>query len=90
MEQVLMLWMGIFWDIALLRLTLRTVRRAGERNESVQFSALTFGMGSALGVAFCALSGLTAPMIAFALGFMLSYAAFVFTLPEKRKAHEAL
>ena len=83
-----MLWMGIFWDIALLRLTLRTVRRAGERNESVQFTALTFGMGSALGVAFCALSGLTAPM--FALGFMLSYAAFVFTLPEKRKAHEAL
>ena len=66
MEQFLMLWMGIFWDIALLGLTLRT------------------------GVAFCALSGLTAPMIAFALGFMLSYAAFVFTLPEKRKAHEAL
>ena len=51
MEQFLMLWMGIFWDIALLRLTLRTVRRAGERNESVQFTAMTFGMGSALGVA---------------------------------------
>ncbi len=90
MEQVLMLWMGIFWDIALLGLTLRTVRRAGERNENVQFTALTFGMGSALSVAFCALSGLTAPMIAFALGFMLSYASFVLTLPEKRKAHEAL
>ena len=87
MEQFLMLWMGIFWDIALLRLTLRTVRRAGERNESVQFPALTFGMGSALGVAFCALSGLTAPMIAFALGFMLSSASLVFTLPDKRTAH---
>ena len=82
--------MGIFWYIALLGRTLRTVRRAGERDESVHFPALTFGVGSALGVAFCALSGLTAPMIAFALGFMLSYAAFVFTLPEKRKAHEAL
>ena len=45
MEQFLMLWMGIFWDIALLRLTLRTVRRAGERNENVQFTALTFGAG---------------------------------------------
>ena len=56
MEQFLMLWMGIFWDIALLRLTLRTGRRAGERNENVQFTALTFGMGSALGVAFCALA----------------------------------
>ena len=52
MEQFLMLWMGIFWDIALLGLTLRTVRRAGERNENMQFPALTFGMGSALGVAF--------------------------------------
>lgn len=68
MEQFLMLWMGIFWDIALLRLTLRTVRRAGERNENVQFTALTFGMGSALGVVFCALSGLTAQMIAFGVG----------------------
>ena len=78
MEQFLMLWMGIFWDIALLGLTLRTVRRAGERNENVQFTALTFGMGSALGVAFCALSGLTAPMIAFAhalLCFFCLYSA---------------
>ena len=29
MEQMLEVWMGIFWDAALLWLTLRTARRAG-------------------------------------------------------------
>lgn len=90
MEQMLEVWMGIFWDAALLWLTLRTARRAGRGNGNVRLTALTFGMGSAIAAVCCALGGLYAAMIVFALGFMLSYASFVFTLPEKRKAHEAL
>ena len=49
-----------------------------------------FGAGLALAVIRCAVDGHYAAMILFALGFMLSYASFVFALPEKRKTHEAL
>ena len=88
MEQLLEGWMGIFWDVALLWLALRTARRAGQENRNVRLTALIFGAGLALAVIRCAVDRHYAAMILFALGFMLFYASFV--LPEKRKTHEAL
>ena len=57
MEQLLEGWMGIFWDVALLWLALRTARRAGQENRNVRMTALIFGAGLALAVIRCAVDG---------------------------------
>ena len=65
MEQLLEGWMGIFWDVALLWLALRTARRAGQENRNVRLTALIFGAGLALAVIRCAVDGHYAAMILF-------------------------
>ena len=78
--------MSILLDAAALMLVLRLLRLEGEEKKKYRLLSVTFSLGFLFGVIEkCASGGSYAVMLLFALGFMLSYEAFIFTFPEKRK-----
>lgn len=89
MESVLEIIMGVLLDAAMFILVLHLVKNQDGERKGFRFAALTFAAGFALGVACkCFAGGGYAAMILYLLGFMLAYAAFLFTFPGKRKHHE--
>lgn len=89
MEKWLESLMAVSLDAAVLSLILCLVRDAGARGIRTRLTAAAFGIGFLLGVVSNVLmDGSRLVLMLFALGFMLSYTAFVFTFPEARKRHE--
>lgn len=84
MEMVLETIMDVLLDTAMLILILHLVRTPDGNKKGFRFASITFAVGFAFGiVAKCIEKGTFAAVILYALGFMLAYTAFLFTLPER-------
>ena len=82
MAELLETVMTAVFDIALLFLVIYSAK-------GTRLVALTFSLGFLLGIlSKCVAGGGYAVMTLSALGFMLSYMLFVFSIPEKRKHNE--
>ena len=79
--------MGIFFDAGML--AMHAAQHIGEDAGRVRFTAAVFAIGFFLGmIAKCIVGGSYIALALYALGFVLSYTAVVFTVPEKEHAHE--
>ena len=67
--------MGIFFDAGMLAMVVHAAQHIGEDTGRVRFTAAVVG-GSYIALAL------------YALGFVLSYTAVVFTVPEKEHTYE--
>lgn len=87
MAELLETIMTAVFDIALLFLVIYSAK--GRAGSGTRLVALTFSLGFLLGIlSKCIAGGGYAVMTLSALGFMLSYMLFVFSIPEKRKKNE--
>ena len=87
MAELLETVMTAVFDIALLFLVIYSAK--GRAGSGTRLVALTFSAGFLLGIlSKCVAGGGYAVMTLSALGFMLSYMLFVFSIPEKRKHNE--
>ena len=73
--------MGIFFDAGMLAMVVHAAQHIGEDTGRVRFTAA--GM-----IAKCVVGGSYIALALYALGFVLSYTAVVFTVPEKEHAYE--
>lgn len=81
--------MGIFLNAAALSEIVSVISGSPETLRQKRFVTLTLAVGFLLGVITeCVRNNNMTVLILFALGFMLSYAAFILTVPEKRKLSE--
>ena len=81
--------MGIFFDAGMLAMVVHTAQHIGEDTGRVRFTATVFAIGFFLGmIAKCVVGGSYIALALYALGFVLSYTAVVFTVPEKEHAYE--
>ncbi len=81
--------MGIFLNAAALSEIVSVISGSPETLRQKRFVTLTLAVGFLLGVITeCVRNNNMTALILFALGFMLSYAAFILTVPEKRKLSE--
>lgn len=88
MAELLETVMTAVFDIALLFLVIYSAN-GGAANGGMRLVALTFSLGFLLGIlSKCIAGGGYAVMTLSALGFMLSYMLFVFSIPEKRKNND--
>ena len=88
MAELLETVMTAVFDIALLFLVVNSAKGRAA-NGGTRFAALTFSTGFLFGIlSKCIAGGGYAVMTLSALGFMLSYMLFVFSIPEKRKHNE--
>ena len=70
-------------------LILEVEQHIGEDTGRVRFTAAVFAIGFFLGmIAKCVVGGSYIALALYALGFVLSYTAVVFTVPEKEHAYE--
>ncbi len=75
---------GILLDIAMLLFILNIVHKINSRNTTERFTALTMGVGFLIYCISRAIAGESyALLIPGALGFMLSYTAFLFTFSQE-------
>lgn len=89
MVNTLEIVMGIFLNAAALSEIVSVISGSPEALRQKRFVALTLAVGFLLGVITeCVRNSNMPALILFALGFMLSYAAFILTIPEKRKLRE--
>ncbi len=90
MELIFEIVMGVMFDIAMHLLVLRLAKQEEQDRGKCRFISITFGIGFLLGIiAKCLAGGDYIVLALFALGFMLSYTAFLFTFPEKEKHNES-
>ena len=88
MAELLETVMTAVFDIALLFLVIYSAN-GRTANSGTRLVALTFSLGFLLGIlSKCAAGGGYAVLTLSALGFMLSYMLFVFSIPEKRKNND--
>ena len=88
MAELLETVMTAVFDIALLFLVIYSAKGRAA-NGGTRLVALTFSLGFLLGIlSKCIAGGGYAVMTLSALGFMLSYMLFVFSISEKRKHNE--
>lgn len=81
--------MCVMLDTAVFFIMLNVIKNNGKNETFGRLAALNFGTGFLTGLAAKFISGGSAVIIClYALGFMLSYAAFVFSVPEKRKRND--
>lgn len=89
MVNTLKIVMGIFLNAAALSEIVSVLSGSPETLRQKRFVTLTLAVGFLLGVITeCVRNNNMTALILFALGFMLSYAAFILTVPEKRKLSE--
>ena len=89
MVNTLEIVMGIFLNAAALSEIVSVISDSPETLRQKRFVSLTLAVGFLLGVITeCVRNNNMTALILFALGFMLSYAAFILTVPEKRKLSE--
>ncbi len=90
METIIEAIMGVMFDAAMVLLIMRLLGAAEkEEKKKYRFISAVFVVGFLLGTASkCLSGGSPLTLILFALGFMLSYTAFVFTFPGKRNQNE--
>lgn len=89
MVNTLEIVMGIFLNAATLSEIVSVISGSPETLRQKRFVTLTLAVGFLLGVITeCVRNNNMTALILFALGFMLSYAAFILTVPEKRKLSE--
>ncbi len=89
MVNTLEIVMGIFLNAAALSEIVSVISGLPETLRQKRFVTLTLAVGFLLGVITeCVRNNNMTVLILFALGFMLSYAAFILTVPEKRKLSE--
>lgn len=82
--------MGIFFDAGMLAMVVHLARHIDEDSGRVRFTAAVFAIGFFLGmISKCVVGGSYIVLALYALGFVLSYTAVVFTVPEKEHAHES-
>ncbi len=88
MAELLETVMTAVFDIALLFLVIYSAN-GRTANSGTRLVALTFSLGFLLGILSKCIAGSGyAVMTLSALGFMLSYMLFVFSIPEKRKNND--
>lgn len=88
MAELLETVMTAVFDIALLFLVIYSAN-GRTANGGTRLVALTFSLGFLLGIlSKCITGGGYAVMTLSALGFMLSYMLFIFSIPEKRKNND--
>lgn len=81
--------MCVFLDAAMLALLLTVFKAETAAKKGYRLGSGTFAVGSLCGAfAQILFGGSIAVMVLFALGFMLAYTAFVFTIPDRRKHDE--
>lgn len=81
--------MGIFFDAGMLAMVVHAAQHIGEDTGRVRFTAAVFAIGFFLGmIAKCVVGGSYIALALYALGFVLSYTAVVFTVPEKEHTYE--
>lgn len=81
--------MGIFFDAGMLAMVVHQAQHIGDDSGRVRPTAAGFAVGFFLGmIAKCVVGGSYIVLALYALGFVLSYTAVVFTVPEKEHAHE--
>lgn len=89
MVNALEIVMGIFFNAAAVSEIASVISRSSEDLKQKRFFTVTLAIGFLLGVVTeCVRNDNMLALILFALGFMLSYAAFILTVPEKRKTRE--
>ena len=89
MELLLEIVMCVFLDAAMLVLLLNVFREETAAKKRYRLVSATFAIGFLCGtLAQILFGGSIIVMVLFALGFMLAYTAFVFTVPERRKHDE--
>lgn len=89
MKPILEIAMSAAFDIAMLFLILKSAGSAGGDKALYRFMSATFGIGFLTGIiSICLLGGSYTVLTLDALGFMLSYTAFVFTFSGKKKHDE--
>lgn len=89
METIIEAIMGVMFDAAMVLLIMRLLVAEKEEKKKYRFISAVFVVGFLLGTASkCLSGGSPLTLILFALGFMLSYTAFVFTFPGKRNQNE--
>ena len=89
MKPILEIAMSAAFDIAMLFLILKSADSAGGDKALYRFMSATFGIGFLTGIiSICLLGGSYTVLTLDALGFMLSYTAFVFTFSGKKNHDE--
>ena len=84
MELALELITDICMDIGMAILLASLIRRGGARVPGARLLSATVGLGFVFGTIAAGMRGVNAFVIPDALGFILSYSAFLFTFPEKK------
>lgn len=89
MLKALEIFMGIFFNAAIFAEMTSIIGSIGNNSVKSRFITLTFATGFLLAVIYQCVKGANIiALILFALGFMISYASFIFTFPEKGKRRE--
>ncbi|HBF14189.1 MAG TPA: hypothetical protein DDW30_00610 [Clostridiales bacterium] len=84
MKLALELITDICLNIAMATLLVGLIRRRGERIPCARLLSATVGLGFVFGTVAAGMRGINAFVIPDALGFILSYSAFLFTFPGKK------
>ncbi len=84
MEVTLELIADICIDIAMAILLRNLIRKNGKPVPAARLISATFGIGFIAGTISAGIRGMSAFIIPDALGFILSYTAFLLTFPERK------
>lgn len=84
MELALELITDICMDIGMAILLVSLIRRGGAWVPGARLLSATVGLGFVFGTIAAGMRGINAFVIPDALGFILSYSAFLFTFPGKK------
>lgn len=84
MELALELITDICIDIGMAILLFTLIRKSGKRIPGARLLSATVGLGFVFGTIAAGMRGINAFVIPDALGFILSYSAFLFTFPGKK------
>ena len=84
MEITLELIADICVDIAMAILLWNLISKKGKRMRCARLLSATFGIGFIIGTVAAGIRGINAFIIPDALGFILSYTAFLFTFPGRK------
>lgn len=76
--------MVALFDLAMLGMTLELARGERSARPHARMLALVMGVGFLIGAVNHCCAGGTVALLLYALGFMLSYTAFLLTVPERR------
>lgn len=84
MEITLELIADICVDIAMAILLWNLISKKGKRIPCARLLSATFGIGFVIGTVAAGIRGINALIVPDALGFILSYTAFLFTFPGRK------